>query len=146
MSGIGEAMAIAWDAHRGQVDKGGNPYITHPLSVAGRMKTENEIIVALLHDVVEDSEYSIEDIKKAGFSDEVINALKMLTHDDGRDYFEYVEDLKQDPIARNVKLADLWHNSQAERLGREPSEKDLRRLEKYGKAREILLAEDGGGK
>lgn len=139
---IGKALQIAWEAHFGQKDKGGRPYIRHPLSVAGRMDTEYEIITALLHDVAEDTEVSLEDLRNMGFPEEILKALSLLTHDPEEDYMDYIRRIRSNELARRVKLADLWHNSQAERLGREPSEKDLRRLEKYAKAMEILRCEE----
>ncbi len=135
---LGKALEIAWSAHAGQLDKGGHPYIQHPLSVAGRLETEEEIMTALLHDVAEDSEYTLQDLADAGFPPAVIDALTLLTHDPAVDYFDYVRMVKTNPLAKRVKLADLWHNTREERLGRVPTDRDLKRLEKYEKARAIL--------
>ena len=134
-----KALSIAKKAHSGQVDKGGNPYIHHPLAVAGKMETENEIVVALLHDVVEDTPYTLEDLKEEGFPDEVIEALEHITHAPDEDYFDYIERVKRNKISTKVKLADLWHNSQLDRLSHDPTPKDFERLAKYAKAAEILV-------
>ena len=132
-----KAMKIAYDAHNGQLDKSGVPYIYHPIHLAEQMQTENECIVALLHDVVEDTSITFEELEKE-FSNEVIDALKLLTHDDSVDYMDYVRNLKHNPIARKVKLADLHHNSDVTRLEK-VTEKDEKRYKKYSKAIEILI-------
>lgn len=131
-----KAMKIAYDAHYGQVDKSGVPYIYHPIHLAEQMQTEEECIVALLHDVVEDTEITFEQLEKE-FSDTVIQALKLLTHDKSTDYMEYVRNLKHNPIARKVKLADLRHNSDVTRIEK-ITEKDVKRQEKYLSAIEFL--------
>lgn len=134
-----KAMIIAYNAHHGQVDKSGVPYIFHPIHVAEQMETEEECIVALLHDTVEDTNITFEVLKKE-FSATVIEALKLLTHDESIDYFDYVRKLKNNPIAKKVKLADLYHNSDITRM-ENPTEKDWKRKEKYHKAILILLEE-----
>lgn len=106
---IKKAMIIAYNAHNGQVDKSGIPYIYHPIHLAEQMNTETECIVALLHDVVEDTNVTFDELEKE-FSPEIIEALKLLTHDKNVDYLEYVRKIKNNPIARKVKLADLYHN------------------------------------
>lgn len=131
-----KAMRIAYEAHHGQVDKSGVPYIYHPIHLAEQMQTEEECIVALLHDVVEDTEITFEQLEKE-FSDTVIQALKLLTHDKSTDYMEYVRNLKHNPIARKVKLADLRHNSDVTRM-KEMTKKDVKRQEKYLNAIEFL--------
>ena len=130
------AMKIAYKAHDGQVDKSGVPYIFHPIHLAEQMDTEEECIVALLHDVVEDTNITFEDLGK-DFSKTIIDALKLLTHDKSVDYMEYVKSIKNNPIAKKVKLADLNHNSDKTRL-LSISEKDIERHKKYQKAIEIL--------
>ena len=139
---LGKALEIAWAAHEGQKDKGGHPYIRHPLSVAGQLDTKEEVMTALLHDVAEDTDITIEEIEKEGFPPAVIEALKLLTHDPAVDYLDYVRQLGTNELAKRVKLADLWHNTRPERLGRELTEKDRQRLEKYRKARAILTGEE----
>ena len=134
-----KAMIIAHNAHHGQVDKSGVPYIFLPIHVAEQMETEEECIVALLHDTVEDTNITFEVLEKE-FSATVIEALKLLTHDESIDYFDYVRKLKNNPIAKKVKLADLYHNSDITRM-ENPTEKDWKRKEKYHKAILILLEE-----
>ena len=124
-----KAMKIAYEAHHGQVDKSGVPYIFHPIHLAEQMETEEECIVALLHDVVEDTDITFEQLEKE-FSPVVIEVLKLLTHDDSIEYMEYIRKLKHNPIARTVKLADLWHNYDITRL-KKITKKDLKRREKY---------------
>lgn len=131
-----KAMKIAFDAHNGQKDKSGIPYIYHPIHLAEQMETEEECIVALLHDTVEDTDITFKQLEKE-FSDKVIEALKLLTHDKSIGYMEYVRNLKNNPIARKVKLADLRHNSDETRL-EYLKEKDRKRNQKYRKAIEIL--------
>ncbi|MBQ3089064.1 MAG: bifunctional (p)ppGpp synthetase/guanosine-3',5'-bis(diphosphate) 3'-pyrophosphohydrolase [Oscillospiraceae bacterium] len=129
-----KAMEICFQAHRDQKDKGGLPYVFHPFHVAEQLSGEEEICTALLHDVVEDTDWSLEDLARAGISPRVLEALKLLTHRPGQGYLSYVAQLRKDPIARRVKLADLSHNSMAGRLDRP----DQRRLRKYAMAKAIL--------
>lgn len=135
-----KALHIAYSAHSGQKDKTGVPYIFHPFHLAEQMDTETEICAALLHDVAEDTDISLEKLAE-DFPEEIINALRLLTHDKNIDYFDYVREIKKNPIAKKVKLADLKHNSNLDRMtasGITPTEKDLKRREKYLKAIEIL--------
>lgn len=131
-----KAMQIAYNAHQGQVDRASIPYIFHPFHLAEQMDTEAECIVALLHDVVEDTDITFEELEKE-FSSEVITALKLLTHKKCIPYMHYVEALKENPIARKVKLADLKHNSDVTRLDK-LTEEDKKRNKKYKKAIEFL--------
>lgn len=131
------AMEIAYEAHKDQFDKNGYPYIHHPLHLAEEMDTEDEIIVALLHDVVEDSKISIKQLKEAGFSDAVITAVSLLTKTGDADYFDYIRQIASDPVARKVKMADLMHNRDLSRLSR-VTEKDWQRAKKYEKAYNLL--------
>ena len=105
-----KAMRIAYAAHHGQLDYNGIPYIFHPIHLAEAMDDEFSCCAALLHDVVEDTAVTMEELARE-FPEEVIAALKMLTHDDDTPYFDYVRAIKSNPIARKVKLADLNHNS-----------------------------------
>ena len=132
-----KAMEIAYKAHHGQVDKSGVPYIFHPIHLAEQMDTEDECIVALLHDVVEDTEMTFEQLEK-DFSETVIQALKLVTRDKNEDYMQYVEKIKMNPIAKKVKLADLKHNSDITRLNY-LTPKDIIRNKKYKKAIKLLL-------
>lgn len=111
-----KAMRIAYRAHDGQLDKSGVPYIFHPIHVAEQMQDEETTIVALLHDVVEDTEMTLDDIRREGFSEEILEAIRLLTHQKDTPYLAYVQQLKDNPIARAVKLADLRHNSDRSRL------------------------------
>ena len=134
-----EAIKLCYKAHAGQVDKSGLPYVHHPLHVAEQMTDENTTVVALLHDVIEDTEYTFDDLEAMDFGDDVMAALRLMTHDDSVPYLDYVRKIKDDPIARAVKLADLEHNSDLTRLNHKPTEKDLERYRKYQTAKEILL-------
>lgn len=134
------AIKLCYKAHAGQVDKSGLPYVHHPLHLAEQMDDELSTIVALLHDVVEDTDYSFRDLESMEFGNEVIAALRLLTHDPGIPYLDYVRKIASNPTARKVKLADLAHNSDITRLDHEPTETDLKRLEKYRKAKEILVS------
>jgi (p)ppGpp synthase/HD superfamily hydrolase len=127
------AIAIAATAHAGQVDKGGAPYILHPLKVMLRMSTLEERIVAVLHDVVEDCDISLEDLRQEGFSEVVLTAIESVTKVPGESYEDFVERAAQNPIGRVVKLADLEENSDLSRIA-SPSWEDLERIEKYRRA------------
>ena len=132
-----KAMKLCFKAHKDQVDKSGMPYVFHPFHVAEQMTDEATTIVALLHDVVEDTDYTLEDIAAEGFGEDILKAVALMTHEDDIPYLDYVAKLKENPIARAVKLADLAHNSDLSRIG-EIDEETKRRLEKYKKAKDIL--------
>ena len=127
------ALSIAKKAHKGQYDKAGVDYIEHPLFVASQVDTQEEKAVALLHDVLEDSLYTAEELKLAGLPETVVTAVQVLTKKKGQNYHQYLELVKSNPIACCVKLADLKHNSDLSRLAT-ITEKDLERFEKYKKA------------
>lgn len=128
-----KAMILCFEAHKEQVDKSGMPYVFHPLHLAEQMKDEDTTIVALLHDVVEDTDYTLEDLARMGFDEKIIEAIKLMTHADGVPYMDYVAEIKKNPIAKEVKLADLQHNSDLTRLDC-IDEKALKRREKYAEA------------
>lgn len=135
-----KAMKIAYDAHHGQLDCNGVPYIFHPYHLAEQMCDEITTCVALLHDVVEDTDITIEQLEEV-FPKEVTEALKLLTHDDNTDYFEYIRAIKSNPVARTVKMADLQHNSDQSRIVDKKvvsAEKLEHWNKKYTKARQIL--------
>ena len=135
-----KAMRLAYDAHQGQVDKGGQPYIFHPYHLAEQMTDEITTCVALLHDVVEDTSVTMDELEQE-FPKKVTDALKLLTHDKDTDYFDYVRAIKPNPVARAVKLADLAHNTDETRLVgcKDVSEEQLARWRrKYRRAHEIL--------
>lgn len=131
-----KAMNIAYNAHMNQFDKAGVPYIYHPIHLAEQMDTETECIVALLHDVVEDTEVTFEQLEK-DFPKEVIESIRLLTHGDDVNYMEYIKELSQSPIAKKVKIADVLHNSDETRLEK-ITIKDVARRERYKKALEFL--------
>ena len=133
-----KALKLSFGAHKDQVDNSGMPYVYHPFHLAEQMKDENTTIVALLHDVVEDTGITIDDIIKMGFNEEVCKALKLMTHDDNVPYIEYVKKLKSNQIAKTVKIVDLKHNSDLTRLDT-VDEKALKRVEKYKRAMGELL-------
>lgn len=132
-----KAMKLCFEAHKDQVDKSGLPYVFHPFHLAEEMQDEESTVAALLHDVAEDTDLSLEEIAEYGFGKEVMAALALLTHGDDVPYMEYVAAIKQNPIARAVKLADLKHNSDLSRLD-EISPKALERREKYLQAIALL--------
>lgn len=134
-----EAMKIAFNAHKEQVDKAGLPYVFHPLHLAEQMNDELSACAALLHDVVEDTEITFEELKSSGISDDVIVILRLLTHDDNVPFMDYVQKIKDSDnrIAKAVKLADLRHNSDLTRFS-EVDTKTLDRLKKYKAAIELL--------
>ncbi len=133
------ALKLCFEAHKHQIDKSGMPYVFHPFHLAEQMTTEETVITALLHDVVEDTAYTLEDLRNMGFSENVLQAISLLTHDENTEYFSYIEKIRENPIAKTVKLADLRHNSDLSRLDT-IDEKALKRCEKYKKA--IALLED----
>ena len=132
-----KAYEIAKKAHLGQVDKAGEDYIKHPEKVASFVKTDEEKAVAYLHDVIEDTELTLEDLNKYDFSKEVLEAVDIITKKRGEDYQSYLNSVKKNKLARAVKLADLRHNSDLTRLAK-VTEKDIKRKEKYQKAIDFL--------
>ena len=135
-----KAMKLAYAAHHGQTDKSGVPYIFHPYHVAEQMTDEFTACAALLHDVVEDTGLTFKELEDQ-FPKEVLDALRLLTHEKGVDYFEYVRAIKENPIAKAVKLADIAHNSDETRLTgcRDATQEQIIRWrEKYAKAKRIL--------
>lgn len=135
-----QALAIAEDAHKGQFDKAGVDYIQHPLFVASLVEGELAKTVALLHDVVEDSDWTLEDLRKEGLPEEVVQAVGIITKKRNENYEEYILRVKQNPLARQVKLADLQHNSDLSRLAN-VTDRDRKRVEKYQKAIAFLSEE-----
>jgi len=130
MSQIERALQIAVEAHAGQRDKSGLPYAFHPIRVMIRCQCDGAKIAALLHDVVEDTPVSFEQLSREGFSEDVLSAVRLLTHDPSVSYEDYIRQLSINPIAREVKLADLEDNSDIRRL-KEVDEKAVTRLRKY---------------
>lgn len=143
MNMLAKAIKIASDAHLEQIDKGGKPYILHPLWIMDRVRHlgEDYMIVAVLHDVVEDSENPTEtysNLVKERFNQNILYALALLTHNKEQSYDDYIKAISTDPIAKAVKLRDLEHNSKITRL-KGLRKKDFDRLEKYHKAYTYLL-------
>lgn len=131
------AMKLCYTAHAGQLDKSGLPYVLHPVHLAEQMEDEYTTVTALLHDVVEDTAYSLQDLRRMGYPEQILEAISLLTHREGIPYLEYVAAIKENPIARRVKLADLRHNSDLTRLDA-VDEKALARAEKYKQAIRLL--------
>jgi (p)ppGpp synthase/HD superfamily hydrolase len=128
-----QAIQLALDAHRGQLDKAGAPYILHPLRVMLRFYSQDERITAVLHDVIEDSPVTLDELRRSGFSEKIIGALDSLTKRDGESYEQFIERAAANPLARRVKLADLEDNLNLLRLSSlQPH--DLDRLGKYREA------------
>jgi len=135
---INKAILIATKAHRGQVDKAGNPYILHPLRAMLSRQDETERICAVLHDVIEDTEVTFEDLRNEGFSEEVLSALDCVTKRDNESYDEFIDRIIKNKTACYVKLADLKDNMDLSRI-KTPTERDYERIEKYKKAEERIL-------
>lgn len=131
------AIKVATEAHAGQVDKGGKPYINHPQAVAASLTNTEYKIVAYLHDVCEDTSITFDDLKDMGFTYRIVNSICLLTKTDELTYEEYLRRLRMDSCARAVKMADLKHNMDITRIPN-PSEKDYARIEKYKKSLAFL--------
>jgi len=137
MNNIEKAISIAVHAHSGQKDKAGMPYVLHPLRLMLRQDSTEAMIGAVLHDVVEDTDITIDQLAEAGFSSAVLEAISLLTHDKSIPYMDYIRAIARNAIARQVKLADLIDNMDLNRIPN-PQEKDYLRLEKYKVAYEYL--------
>ncbi len=132
-----KAIILAANAHMGQLDKGGHPYILHPMRVMLSCKTLEQKIVAILHDTLEDSELTADDLLKEGFSKTIVDAVVCLTRKIGEDYMDYIQEIAKNPLASAVKLSDLADNMDLKRLpGLTP--RDFQRLERYLRAQLIL--------
>ena len=132
-----QAIELAVKHHKGQYDKGGKPYILHPLRLMMSVDTDDEKIVAVMHDLVEDTHITIAYLSTAGFSEKVLSALDCVTNRDNEDYESFIERIAQNPLATKVKLADLEDNMDLSRIP-EPSKKDYKRIEKYKRAKTRL--------
>lgn len=140
---LDKAIAIAAKAHQGQTDRVGAPYILHPIRVMMRMETEIEMTAAVLHDVVEDTDWTLDELRQAGFPDAVVDAVDGLTRRDGEPYTAYVKRASADPIARKIKLADLEDNMDLRRAVA-LTEDDLQRMKRYHRHWVMLRQEDQG--
>lgn len=136
------ADRIASKAHAGQVDRGGQPYINHPRHVSACCVNLDAKVAGMLHDVVEDTPITLDDLHKYGFTPNILAAIALLTHKDAVPYLDYVAAAGKNRIAREVKISDLHHNLDASRLGHEPTQKDLERMKKYRRALQILGEKD----
>lgn len=143
MATLGLAISIAANAFKDKIDKGGKPYILHCLHVMNKLKYENDeelMIVGVLHDLIEDTFYTIEDLTELGFSKRVTTLINLLTHKEGVDYMTYIEQIKSNSeCAVKVKMQDLRHNSDILRM-KGLREKDFKRLEKYHRAYNYLAS------
>ena len=137
-SPLEKALALALRAHQGQMDKSGLPYILHPIRLMMRVEDPQAKVVALLHDVLEDSDMTENDLQNAGFDKQIIEAVVCLTKTPSIDYMEYIRRIKKNSLATQVKLVDLEDNLNANRL-KEIEQKDCERMARYLQAREILL-------
>lgn len=133
MSNLQRAIEIAVEAHKDQVQKSGLPYVLHPLALMGAVSAIDAKIAAVLHDVVEDTAWSLDDLRAEGFSPAILAAIDCLTHRDGEAYDDYIERVAGNELARTVKLADLKDNMNFRRIP-ELKQKDLDRLAKYHRA------------
>jgi len=141
VSTLERAIALAADAHQGQKDKAGQPYILHPLRIMLRLSGEQERIAAVLHDVVEDTHWTLEQLRQEGFAEGVLEAVEALTRREGEDYFDFVRRAAENPIARVVKIADLEDNADPSRIA-DPSDRDLKRIARYHRAMAFLRGQD----
>ena len=138
---INTAAEIAIKKHRNQVDKIGMPYILHPMAVASLLDTPEQKCAGLLHDILEDTDMTEEDLLEAGIPARVVEIVKLVTHEkpcEGKDYEDYLTKIKADPDARAVKLADLTHNTDPKRAAQDA--KAEARKEKYARAKQFLMA------
>jgi (p)ppGpp synthase/HD superfamily hydrolase len=140
MATLENAIQLAVQAHRGQKDKAGAPYILHPVRVMLHMGTDIEMMAAVLHDVLEDTQYTLLDLQQAGYPQRVLEALDCLTRRENETYEEFIGRIKTNPLARKVKIADLEDNMDIRRIS-DPQEKDMERLKKYRRAWSDLTKE-----
>ena len=133
-----KAMKLAYEAHHGQVDKGGMPYVFHPFHLAEQMDDEISTVAALLHDVVEDTDWTLEALAAEGFPAESLEVLQLLTHPKEEPYMDYIAQLQHNPIAVKIKLADLRHNSDFTRLSAVTASQKERLRQKYAPAFALL--------
>jgi (p)ppGpp synthase/HD superfamily hydrolase len=141
MNLLEKAILVATQAHQGQVDKAGAPYILHPLRVMLKLNSETEMVTGILHDVIEDTPWILENLKQEGFPDEILEALDYLTRRKGEDYQDFITRVAGNPLARKVKLADLEDNLNILRF-ETITEKDKARLTRYHQAWMILNNEE----
>lgn len=141
MSGLAKAIEVAVSAHSGQTRLDGSPYILHPLRLMFQVEGELLQMAAVLHDVIEDTKWTVEDLRQEGFDNILLEALDCLTRQDGESYKEFIDRLASNPVARAVKIADLEDNMNLKQLAR-VTETDLKRTAKYHKHWKRLVAID----
>jgi len=141
LTALEEAIGLAAKLHLGQRDLGGQPYILHPLTLMMQLTTLEAKIVAVLHDVVEDTPMTLNGLLTYGFPSSIVEAVDAITHRKREPYGDYIKRVKDNPIATEVKLKDIEHNSQLSRLPEALDEQDVKRLVKYQKACLYLLGE-----
>ncbi len=141
MSTLARAIALAAQYHEGQTDKGGRPYVFHPLRLMLKALTEQEQIAAVLHDTIEDTDLTLDDLRQEGFSDEIVEAIDRLSRREDETYHEFILRIKENRLAARVKILDLQDNMDLTRI-KKPSEKDQKRLLKYSRALDTLLSHD----
>lgn len=140
MNLLEKAIILATNKHAGQVDKGGNIYIEHPLRLMTKMDTIEEKIVAVLHDIVEDTDCSLDDLRKEGFPENIVTAVDCLTRKKDETYKEFILRIRENPLAKKVKLRDIFDNMDLSRIPN-PTEKDYERIEKRYKPAIVCLTE-----
>lgn len=140
MATLEDAIALAALAHKGQQDKADAPYILHPIRVMLRVRSEEERMAAILHDVVEDSEHTLESLRAMGYPEAVVEAVECVTKREGESYEAFIERAATNPIARRVKIADLEDNLDLTRI-KDPAVRDHERMERYRKALDRLTSE-----
>lgn len=143
MATLQRALEIAVTAHRDQRQRDGTPYALHPIKLALSLQGDEARMVALLHDVVEDTDWTFERLRGEGFSETVIEALRLLTHTDGSAYGDYIERIAGNPLATAVKMADLTDNMDLRRIP-EPADRDFERVRKYHLAWQRLVSQNLG--
>jgi len=131
------AINLATEKHREQTDKGGNPYIHHLTAVANALDNTENKIVAYLHDICEDTDMTLDELRNMGFTERIVNSVDVITKRKGQSYDEYLKDVRKDSNAWHVKIADLKNNMDITRIN-DPEEEDFARIEKYKKALEFL--------
>jgi (p)ppGpp synthase/HD superfamily hydrolase len=134
---LAHAIRLAAEAHEGQLDKAGQPYVLHVLRVMFACQSPDAQIAAALHDVVEDTDWTLDDLRREGFSAQVVEIVDALTRRDGEDYFDFARRAAATPLSREVKRADLLDNMDIRRIS-SPSEKDWERLKRYRKALDMI--------
>lgn len=134
-----KAMKLCFDAHQDSKDRGGVPYVFHPYHLAERMKDEDSVCVALLHDVLEETSCTAEQLATYGFDDNIVQAVVALTRNKDEAYLKYISRVAENDLAKKVKVADLLHNTDITRLNGAPTDADLTRCELYRTAIEMLV-------